>query len=204
MTNATKKTCRGAVFMIQMTRREQVGALVLAAMLVSGLAIRVLLAPTPPDPVVILAPDSQEGEAAAEPKEILVHVAGAVARPGVYRLSEGARVFEALEAAGGALPQAEPHALNLAEPLYDGRRVRVPLAGEVDGGAAVMEAKKVNVNTAAAGELESLPGIGPAKAAAIVKHREQRGPFRAEDDLAAVPGIGQKTVENLKEYITLY
>jgi competence protein ComEA len=191
--------------MLQMTRREQIGALVLAVLLVAGLFIRFALAPKPVGPVTIDPPNGNTIEEMEQTMTIVVHVAGAVNRPGVYTLPDGARVHDALKAAGGVLAEADPHALNLAEPLYDGRRVTVPLAEETEqqtGGAT--ESDKVNINTATAVALEALPGIGPAKAAAILSHREKNGPFRTVEDLAQVPGIGAKTVDTLKDYITLY
>ncbi|EEG78079.1 helix-hairpin-helix domain-containing protein [Dethiobacter alkaliphilus] len=192
--------------MLQMTRKEQIGALVLAGMLVLGLVIRFALTPKTPGEFVIEAPEESAGELEVnEVHEIMVHVAGAVQNPGVYTLSDGARIYEALEAAGGVLPDGDAHALNLAEPLYDGRRINVPFAEDVEtptGGVA--ESGKVNINTATAAELEALPGIGPAKAAAISSYREENGPFRSVEDLVQVSGIGVKTVESLKEHITLY
>lgn len=191
--------------MIEFTRREQVGAIVLAGLLVVGIIMRFTMLPKPPEIVIEKPVQKDMQEAETEPKSILVHVAGAVARPGVYSLQEGARVLDAVEAAGGSLDEGDPHALNLAEPLYDGRRITVPLAGEgVGSGNVNPESGKININTATAAELEKLPGIGPAKAAAIAGHREKNGPFASEDDLANVPGIGPKTVDNLREYITLY
>jgi competence protein ComEA len=189
--------------MLQMTRRELTGALLLAALLAVGVLLRVLSAPGAPAPLVIEPPPEAAGEEERIPASIVIHVAGAVAQPGVYTLPEGARVHEAVAAAGGVLPEADPHALNLAEPLYDGRRIHVPLAGD-GGGESVRESGAVNINTATAAQLETLPGIGPAKAAAIISYREKNGPFRSLDDLTEVAGIGAKTVEGLKDYITLY
>jgi competence protein ComEA len=192
--------------MVQMTRREQIGALVLVGLLVAGLVLRVALAPKPGNFVVEPPTEvSTEAETEKEVNYIVVHVAGAVARPGVYSLPEGARVHEAVTAAGGALAEADPHALNLAEPLYDGRRITVPLVmGKQDQPGGPVESGKVNINEADVQQLETLPGIGPTKAAAIYNYRDKNGPFRSLDDLAQVPGIGPKTVESLKEYISLY
>ena len=196
--------------MLNMTRREQIGALVLASLLVVGLVMRFALTPKTPDGFVIESPVENAGEVEEsedKAEEIMVHVAGAVQNPGVYTLREGARIYEALEAAGGALAEADAHALNLAEPLYDGRRINVPFiseGGEGNPSDAGDERSQVNINTATAAQLETLPGIGPAKASAIVHFREDNGPFTAEDDLAQVSGIGPKTVEALMEHITLY
>ncbi|MDW7651885.1 MAG: ComEA family DNA-binding protein [Bacillota bacterium] len=188
--------------MIEFTRREQIGALVLAGLLVVGIFIRFAVLPTDPGDIVIEDPVHTEAET-EQKAAILIHVAGAVLRPGVYELQEGDRVLDAVEAAGGSLEEGDPHALNLAEPLYDGRRITVPYIRE-SGVEVAPESGKININTATAAEFESLPGIGPAKAGAIADFREQHGPFTDLADLALVPGIGPKTVESLKEYITLY
>ena len=138
---------------------------------------------------------------------LIVHVAGAVARPGVYQLAPGARVQAAVEAAGGVAPGADPGALNLAAPMADGERVYVPLVGETvplaAGSSAVTAAVAgpVDINRASVAELDELPGIGPATAAAIVEHREQHGPFASVDDLEAVRGIGPAKLDALRDLV---
>lgn len=196
--------------MLDLTRREQIGALVLAGLLVTGLLLRFVLLPRPAEVLQIENAAQAENEETERKEEyeqkvttIIVHVAGEVNRPGVYVLPEGARVHDALQAAGGAGELGDPHALNLAEPLQDGRRVYVPKVGEEINEAAQPDDGRININTASAGELEELPGIGPAKAAAIVSYREKNGPFRTAEDLVNVPGIGPKTLENMRESITL-
>ncbi len=137
---------------------------------------------------------------------LVVHVAGAVVSPGVYELAPGARVQAALEAAGGAVPGADPGALNLAAPVGDGERVYVPMVGEpvpiATGSPAVTVAPEpVDLNQASAAELDALPGIGPATAAAIVEHREQNGPFASVEDLEAVRGIGPAKLDALRDLV---
>jgi competence protein ComEA len=137
---------------------------------------------------------------------LVVHVAGAVASPGVYELAPGARVQAAVEAAGGAVPGADPGALNLAAPVGDGERVYVPMVGETvpiaNGPPAVTVAPgPVDLNQASAAELDGLPGIGPATAAAIVEHREQNGPFASVEDLEAVRGIGPAKLDALRDLV---
>ena len=137
---------------------------------------------------------------------LVVHVAGAVVSPGVYELAPGARVQAALEAAGGAVPGADPGALNLAAPVGDGERVYVPMVGEpvpiATGSPAVTVAPgPVDLNQASAAELDGLPGIGPATAAAIVDHREQNGPFASVEDLEAVRGIGPAKLDALRDLV---
>ncbi len=154
---------------------------------------------------------------------IIVHVAGAVNSPGIVRLVEGARVFEAIEAAGGATKEAQLEALNLAAPLTDGQQVFVPTPDDAapppvpgtegsgggaggprtGGGAADGAAGKININTATAEELAELPRVGPVLAGRIVEFREQHGPFGQPSDLDAVPGIGPVMLEALVELVTV-
>lgn len=157
-------------------------------------------------PVVVEGPMSieEEGETAAEPREVVVHIAGAVVNSGVYRLPEGSRVIDALEAAGGGTPDADLDALNLAEVLVDGRRYYVPTVEETAAGAnpSRVAPAKININLATQAELETLPGIGPALASRIIAYRETNGPFRRIEDVKRVPGIGDKRFEELKDLIT--
>jgi competence protein ComEA len=159
-------------------------------------------------------PTSTVGEAAVEvpqataPAAVFVHVAGAVVEPGVYQLEVGARVRDAVVAAGGPTDAADWNALNLAAPAVDGTRVYVPTVGEeVPAALAVPPAAgtgstMVDVNAATADQLDELPGIGPATAAAIVTERERNGPFLDVDDLDRVPGIGPAKLESLRDLVT--
>jgi competence protein ComEA len=142
---------------------------------------------------------------------LIVHVAGAVARPGVYELPGGSRVLAAVDAAGGALPRADPSALNLAAPLVDGERIYVPRLGEhvamaaptAPSGSESSPPGPVDVNRASVEQLDELPGIGPTTASAIVDHREQHGPFATVDDLEAVRGIGPAKLDAIRELVTV-
>lgn len=141
---------------------------------------------------------------------VVVHVAGSVADPGVFELASTDRVHDAVQRAGGPTNQADLDRVNLAAPLVDGQRVYIPAIGEEvepaaelsSGGAPVVESDSgsgpVNINTADAAELEGLPGIGPATAAAIVEDRERNGPFAAVDELDRVSGIGPAKLEQLR------
>lgn len=145
--------------------------------------------------------------------EVVVHVAGAVAAPGVQRLPAGARVVDAVGAAGGAAPDADLGRINLAAPLVDGQQIYVLRAGESappavpgpqgSGGGADGGEAAVDVNTASATELEELPGVGPAIAAAIVAHRDEHGPFTSVDGLLDVQGIGEAKLEQLRSRATV-
>jgi competence protein ComEA len=156
------------------------------------------------------------GPATPATTEVVVHVSGAVARPGLVSLRAGARVGDAIEAAGGPTDGADPSRLNLARLLEDGEHVHLPREGEQlpadwggSGGHDGAEPSArggdgpVDLNRASAAELETLPGIGPAKAAAIIDHREQHGPFRVPGDLRDVPGIGERTFQRLAELVTV-
>ena len=151
------------------------------------------------------------------PSSILVHVAGAVAQPGVHSLSPFARVADAVDAAGGAVADADLDGLNLAAPLADGQRVYVPRLGEVDpatvpsgapavaarGDAAPAPSGPVDINVATNADLEALPGVGPATAAAIVDDRARNGPFATVDDLDRVSGIGPAKLAALRDLVTV-
>ena len=139
---------------------------------------------------------------------ILVDVAGWVRRPGVYEFEEGARVIDAIDAAGGARLGALLESLNLAAPLADGIQVLVPRQGETvappaSGGAVGGVAGLINVNTAMATELEELPGVGEVIAQAIIDYRTENGPFTSVDQLLDVSGIGDATLEDIRELVTV-
>ena len=145
------------------------------------------------------------------PTVLLVHVAGAVVEPGVYQLVGDARVRDAIVAAGGPTPTADWNALNLAASISDGVKVYVPNVGEelppsvtaLPGGpAGSIPTGPIDVNAASTDELESLPGVGPATATAIVTERERNGPFLDVDDLDRVPGIGPAKIEAFRELVT--
>lgn len=144
-----------------------------------------------------------------EPEVVTVHVLGRVRDPGVYRLPAGARVADAVAAAGGLRPGARTRTLNLARILVDGEQVLVGRPGTPSGtspGApgvpgAPGAGGPLDINTATAEELEALPGIGPVLAGRIVAWREANGPFPAVEILAEVPGIGPVLLENLRPLV---
>jgi competence protein ComEA len=145
------------------------------------------------------------------PDELVVHVTGAVSRPGIVRLEPGDRVIDAVDAAGGPTADADVDQLNLAAPVSDGLQIRVPRQGETlapvatapttAGGATAGGAAPLDLNQATAVELEQLPGIGPSLAAAIVTWRQDHGPFRTVEDLLDVPGIGPAKLEALADLV---
>ncbi len=150
-------------------------------------------------------------EAAVEPAAapspqlmVVVDVVGAIAHPGVVRLPAGARVLDALLAAGGMTGEADLFALNKVAPLRDGMRIYVPRPGEaVPAGAAGSTAEtKVNINTAAASELDALPGVGPATAAAIVRARSVK-PFATVDELQTRGLLSPRAFADLRDLVSV-
>jgi len=148
---------------------------------------------------------SRDSLAGASGEAIVVHVAGAVASPGLYRLAAGARVDDAIAAAGGAVGDADLDAVNLAAKVQDGDRVYVPRQGEVAspspagiGSRSSTPQLPLDLNAATESQLDQLPGVGPATAAAIVEYRNQHGRFRSVDELGEVRGIGPAKLESLR------
>ena len=144
-------------------------------------------------------------------RPIVVHITGAVPRPGVYALAQGARVQDGISAAGGFLAIANKTGINLARLLEDGEQLDIPyLEGEapiVLDDPQVTEAPSsselININTASQTELETLPGIGPTTAQKIIQYREANGPFVNIEDIINVSGIGPGTFERIKDLITV-
>lgn len=136
--------------------------------------------------------------------EIVVYVTGAVESPNVYTVPEGARVGDVLSLAV-LTDEADPEQLNLAQLLVDGVKIIVPKKGEAPIAQEVpsteLEPNGVHVNSATKDELMSVPGIGPAKADAILNHLKENGPFKTYEDLGEVKGFGEKTLESMKPYL---
>jgi competence protein ComEA len=154
------------------------------------------------------SPVAKARSSSASAVPIVVHVAGLVRRPGVYTFAEGDRVIDAIKEAGGAKPNADLTALNLAATLADGTQILVPRLGSTSttsSGVVTAPAgtSLINVNAASATELEELPGIGEVLAAAIVDYRTDNGPFATPDQLMDVSGIGPATLEEIRDLITV-
>jgi competence protein ComEA len=199
--------------------RSQLAAYALAALVVVALGVRFMQGQTrstaaagpasaPAAPAVRLEP-RRAGTA-------LVHVAGAVRSPGVYRLPEGQRIQDAVRRAGGARTGADLNAINLAAKVADGQQVVVPRRGPAAatagaapgvaaaaGGPGAPPAAPVSLNTATAEQLDTLDGVGPATAAKILEYRRQHGGFRSIDDLGEIPGIGPKRLAALRGKVQL-
>ncbi len=148
-----------------------------------------------------------EAEAPAA-RQVVVHVVGAVATPGLYQLDEGSRIDDAIRKAGGATPKAALDLVNLASPVADGQQVLVPKKGDAVAagsapGAAAGAGQRVHLNSATLEQLDSLPGVGPVTAQGIVDYRTEHGAFQSVEELDAVPGIGPARLERLKELVDL-
>jgi competence protein ComEA len=174
------------------------------------------LASPPAASVTGAAPPSLSPPPTSESNEVVVQVAGAVARPGVYRLADGSRVIDLVDVAGGAVADADLDAMVLAGRLVDGQRVQVPRVGEVlpaavtgaappePGGEATAPSgppTPLDLNAATIAELDTLPGVGPATAQSIVTFRDKHGPFGSVDDLTEVQGIGPARLEALRDLV---
>jgi competence protein ComEA len=179
-----------------------VAGVVAAALLVGGrLMAHRAAAPAP-------AAAQAVAVAPARTPQLVVHVVGAVRRPGLYRLKDGSRVADAVARAGGATPKADLELVNLAAPVADGTQIVVPRRVEAvpgatanGGGDAAAQAGPVHLNTATLEDLDGLPGVGPVTAQKIIDYRQKNGAFGSVDDLDAIPGIGPKRLDQLRELV---
>jgi competence protein ComEA len=171
-----------------------------------------------PDIVRVLNKDGtpvENGSTTAKVRraELTVHVAGAVNKPGLYKVNEGSRVADALTKAGGPLPDALLDYLNLAAKIKDGDKIQVPRQNQVapsfdaasDGAAASTNSPGalININIAGIDELEQLPGVGPALARRIVEYRQKNNGFSSVEELDNVEGIGPAKLESIKDLVTI-
>jgi len=182
--------------------RGRVAAVAAAALLVLGAVVVLRAVQETPSVVVPAAAGATVGVAPAAAPEIVVHVVGEVLQPGLVHLPAGARLADAIDAAGGAGPEADLAAINLARVLTDGEQVVVPRPGEQPqsaGGPGGDPA--VDLNAAAIADLDTLPGIGPVLAQRIVDWRTEHGAFTAVDELAEVRGIGSSLLEGLRDLV---
>jgi competence protein ComEA len=187
---------------------------VMAGFALAGMLMFISRAPSG-DPIVLQPAPTKE--------PIAVHIIGAVPRPGLYEFAEGARIQDAINAAGGLLASASVDAINLAALLEDGQQLSIPYksgeepsitSGGDDNNSLVLpgateqpqtsggDTERININTASLDEFDSLPGIGPTIAQRIIDYRDENGPFQTIEDLMNVSGIGPSTFDNIKDLVT--
>lgn len=181
------------------------GAAILAIVILGGRYLQGSAAPSAPAAAPKLTTEQPRDAGAAT-----VHVAGAVRRPGVYRLKAGARIDDAVEEAGGPTRRADLGGVNLAAKVEDGRQVLVPerardaSAGAAPSGAAAgggAPGQPLDLNTATLEQLDTLPGVGAVTAQKILDYRDEQGGFGSVDELGQVPGIGDKRLADLRELV---
>ena len=188
--------------------RVRVGAGAALILVLAGVACAVLITAMTPhgvSAVVRPGPSAAAGvpDADADAGAIYVHIIGQVVHPGLYALQDGDRGVDIVAAAGGFTPAADPAGINLARLLSDGEQIVVPAVGEVVAAAGGVSADgTVNISTADAAALDTLPRIGPALAERILARREKNGPFASVDDLLDVPGIGDSILDGLRDLVT--
>jgi len=185
---------------------------VMAGFALAGLLLFISRAPAG-EPIKLLPAPTKE--------PIAVHVVGAVPRPGLYEFAEGARVQDAIDAAGGLLASASVDTINLAALLEDGQQLNIPfkageepstsnssddtslvLPGATEASSSGSSQDLININTASVEELDSLPGIGPTIAQRIIDYRDENGPFQTIEDILNVSGVGPSTFDQIKDLIT--
>ena len=198
--------------------RSWIVAIIIAILAVAALVAGGRLGTSQIDDFHVVQKEAASGSGAVdrdhEPvSEVVVDVSGAVHRPGLYRLDEGERIGDAIEAAGGITPEAVLDSINRAAKLVDGQKIHVPSSAEttaslaneggVPGGSTQETGALISINSADAEQLDAIKGVGPSTAAAIVEDREANGPFETLEDLMRVSGIGEKKFEALKGQICL-
>jgi competence protein ComEA len=184
--------------------RLGLGAAVVVVIVVLAVTVGIGILRGADAPVDTVLVDGVDTTDAALPPETYVYVSGAVAAPGLYVVHEDARVVDAIAAAGGFAPDADESAVNLARPVEDGEQLDVPLLGEIqESPPGASGDGRVDLNTADVAALDTLPRIGAAMAQRIIDWREANGRFTSIEDLLAVPGIGDKMLEALRDLVTV-
>jgi competence protein ComEA len=192
-----------------------IGAVILGALVLWTRGAPAVVAPPAQAPAEGAPAAEALGATAPEAGAVLVHVAGAVRRPGLYELPAGARVADAIDSAGGPRRNADLDTVNLAQVLSDAMKVEIPTRGQAVSappspgatpGLAVggtTSGGVVSLNSADLAALEAIPGIGPVKAAAILQYRDEAGGFSTVEELLDVTGIGPATLESIRPYVTI-
>jgi competence protein ComEA len=171
---------------------------IVGAIFVVVLGLWFLGRPAAVEPVIVGVESELVLDAGSSTAEIVVHVAGSVKNPGLYRLVVGARIADAIEAAGGVNKRNAASSVNLAREVVDGEQILVGQSADSGGAGG-----GISINSSSASELEELPGVGPVIAARIVSYREANGPFTSIDALGEVSGIGDSILGSVRDIATL-
>lgn len=173
------------------------------ALAIAALAVTVLIGIIrgAASPVEHFDTDAVPTASAVAAADLYVHVSGAVAQPGLYVLRAGSRAVDAVAAAGGFAADADEAAINLARPLDDGEQLVIPVIGAAPAAVGVAGDGLIDLNTADAALLDTLPRVGPAMAERIIAWRDENGRFTSVDDLLAVPGIGDKMLAAIRDAV---
>jgi len=185
--------------MLELSKEQRYIILGLVGLIISALLYAVFeryLSPS--DEVFVAKPDT-----IPRPAVILVHVSGAVNKQGVFKLGSGSRILDAVNAAGGFCPDADPSAVNLAQELKDGIKIVIPARRKATPKDKDNKNGLININSAPISELKTIPGVGDVTAGRIVEYRETSGGFSTTDELKKVKGIGPKKFEKMKDSVTV-
>lgn len=157
----------------------------------------------------IIAEDGIDNTQLSNDIDIYVDIGGCVYNPGVYKIKVGTRLFQVIEMAGGLTTEADIDSINQAEEVYDGQKIMIysQIENDITDTSGISQHQssngKININNATELELQAIPGVGPSTAKKIIEYRELNGRYKNIEDLMNVSGIGEKTFEKLKEYITV-
>ena len=199
---------------ISLTKEQQLILLGIVASIIVGFGVMLFRNHYAKAGSAIVIDNSKAGHQMIKGTAVTVHISGAVRREGVYKLKTGDRLLDAIEMAGGAPPFADLSAVNLAEPVKDGLKIVVPakrisgyqgISGTGDQSIRGSEKTetKVNLNTADEKALDSLPGVGPATAKAIIEYRKSKGPFARIEQIMEIPRFGKSKFDKLKSRIII-
>ncbi|VBB06110.1 helix-hairpin-helix motif [Lucifera butyrica] len=189
-------------------RRKAYGILILTGLLLLGGSLFGFWQKNSTENYAVTGPANHKPPVQTNTGEVVVYVSGAVNKPGVFKITSGARTLDAINMAGGMAPGADSGKVNMAQPVKDGMQIHVPGALvaqtiNTNAGNQSRNDARININTAEKAALDNLPGIGPSLAERIVKYRQANGAFGELTDLKKVPGIGDAKYNRLKDKITL-
>lgn len=205
-------------FELNLTKEQQIIIIGIAASIIVGVGVMVFRSTFLKPNTISVENIDHQGSHQSQP-QLLAHISGAVRREGVYKLKPGDRVLEAINLAGGALPNADLSALNLAEAVKDGQKIDIQfkrvaqpeISQKIEEPAATVHVKGkaattqqvININTADEKALDSLPGVGQSTAKAIIEHRKIKGPFARLEQIMEIPRFGKNKFERLKGRIII-